>query len=114
VLALELAQGIRLDFTDAALHQRPPGSFASQRSGSEKPSFCTSMWEGDPQEQASCARAQRRSYDRLRPLISEAKTRSSSVESTRLRKCYSRTQTWAGADWEAIERCFYSSPASVR
>lgn len=113
-LAMELAQDVRLEFAEAALRQRPQGSYASQRSGSKKPSFCNSMWEGDPREQVSCQRAQRRSYDRLRPLISEAKTKSSSVESTRLRKCYAGTQTWAGADWEAIERCFYSPPASVR
>ncbi len=113
-LAMELAQDVRLDFADAALRQRPQGSYAAQGSGSNKPSFCSSMWDGDPQEIASCQRAQRRSYDRLRPLISEAKTKSSSVESKRLRKCYAGTQTWAGADWETIERCFYSPPASVQ
>jgi hypothetical protein len=113
-LAMELAQDVRLDFANAALRQRPQGSYASQGSGPRKPSFCSSMWGGDPQEQASCQRAQQRSYDRLRPLVSEAKSKSSSVESTRLRKCYAGTQTWAGADWETIERCFYSPPASVQ
>jgi hypothetical protein len=113
-LAMELAQGIRLDFAQAALSQRPQGGYASQRSGSENASFCKSMWEGDHQEQASCQRAQQRSYDRLRPLISEVKSKSSSVESRRLRECYAGTQKWAGADWEAIERCFYSPPASER
>jgi hypothetical protein len=113
-LAMELAQDVRLGFAKAALSQRPQGSYVSQRSGSKKSSFCSSMWEGDVQEQASCKRAQQRSYDRLRPLISEVKTKSSSPESRRLRACYAGTQTWAGADWEAIERCFYSPPASKR
>jgi hypothetical protein len=113
-LAMEFAQDIRVDFAKAALRQRSPGSYASQRSGSKKSSFCSSMWEDDLQEQASCLRAQQRSYDRLRPLISEAKSKSSSQGSRRLSACYARTRTWAGADWEAVERCFYSPPASLR
>lgn len=108
-LAIELAQDIRLAYAQIGMYQRPRGSVTSQRTGSKKSSLCHSMWEGDPQEQASCQRAQRRSYDRLRPLISEMKAGSSSLESRRLRACNERTQTWAGeTDWEALERCFHN------
>ena len=110
----ELGRAIQHQFAESALSQRRQSEIASQRLKSEPSSFCTSTWEGDPQEQASCRRAQRRSYDRLLPVISKAKVVPSDVESEKLRACYARTQTWAGADWEAIERCFYAPPASAR
>jgi len=112
-LEMELAQDVRLGFAKAALRQQPQGSYASRRSGSKKPSFCGSMWGRDPGEQASCQRAQNRSYDRLLPVISQAKAAATTSESKKLKACYARSKTWAGADWEAIERCFYSPPASA-
>ncbi len=104
---MELAQDIRLTYAKIGMHQRPQGSDAYQRTGLKKSTLCSSMWEEDPQEQARCQRAQRRSYDRLGPLISQLTARPVSLESQRLRACYEGTQTRAGADWEAIEGCFY-------
>jgi hypothetical protein len=99
---------------DPEIRQQPPASAASQKSKPKKSSLCSSMWEEDPQEQASCRRAQRRSYDRLLPMISQLKAKPSTLEARRLKACYHSTQTWAGTDWEAIERCFYGSQASAR
>jgi hypothetical protein len=110
----ELGDAIQYQFAESALSPRRQSEVASRSLQSKPSSFCTSTWEGDPQEQASCRRAQRRSYDRLLPVISKAKAIPTDVESKKLQACYARTQTWAGADWEAIERCFYSPPASAR
>ncbi len=110
----ELSNAIQHQLTEVALTQRRQGEIASRRFKSEPSSFCTATWEGDPQEQASCRRAQLRSYDRLLPVISKAKARPTDIESKKLQACYARTQTWAGADWEAVERCFYSPPASAQ
>jgi hypothetical protein len=110
-LEMELVEGIRRTYAANAIGRNASGAIASQSAGSKKPSYCISMWEGDPHEQASCLRAQRRSYDRLRPLISQLNANPSTLESRRLKDCYSATQTWAGTDWEAAERCFYSAPA---
>jgi hypothetical protein len=106
-LAMELAQEIRLAYAKIGMRQRLQVSDASQRTGLKKSTLCISMWGKDPQEQANCQRAQRRSYDRLRPLISQLKVEPAALESKRLRACYEGTQVWAGADWEAVERCFY-------
>jgi len=110
----ELGNAIQHQLTEVALTRRRQSEVASQRFKSEPSSFCTATWEGDSQEQASCRRAPQLSYDRLLPVISKAKARPTDIESKKLRACYTRTQTWAGADWEAIERCFYSPPASAR
>jgi hypothetical protein len=106
-LAMELAQDIRLAYAKMGMSQRPQGSDAYQRTRFKNSALCSSMWEEDPQEQASCQRAQRRSYDRLRPMISQLKVEPAALESKRLRACYEGTKVWAGADWEAIERCYY-------
>jgi hypothetical protein len=114
-LVKELGRDIQFAYGKVASSQRQfeDDAFA-QGTKPNKPSYCGSIWEGEPQEQASCQRAQRRSYDHLRPLISQLKVSPSSLESRRLRACSSVAQTRAGIDWEATERCFYSPPASLR
>jgi len=113
-LAMELGQDLRFAYARAGMAKRTPGAVARKSPESQEPSFCHSRWGDDPRERASCQRAQRRSYDRLRPSIAQVEARPTAVESKRLRACYTRTQTGFGPDWEAVERCFYSPPASMR
>ncbi len=114
VLAMELAQNIRLAY--AKLAMQPPGSrpAASARTGGTKRSFCSARWPGDAGERTRCERAQRRAYGRLQPMIAQVEAAPSTFQSQRLRACYANTKTAGAADWEALERCFHATPASIR
>jgi len=113
-LAMELAQEIRLAYAKIGMRQGPQVSDGFQGTSLKKSFLCSSMWKKDPQEKAICQRAQRRSYDRLLPLVNQFKANPTTLESKKLKACYQGTQTWAGTDWEAIERCFYSNQASAQ
>ncbi len=113
-LAMELGQDIRHSYARAGMAQQTPRPVARQSTEATKPSLCLSQWGDDPHERARCQRAQRRAYDRLRPLIAQVEARPTTVESKRLRACYARTKAGASPDWEALEQCFYSLPASAR
>ena len=114
VLATELAQNLRLAYAKVAMHPAESPRAASASSGAATRSLCRSLWPGDARERARCERAQRRSQGRLQPMIAQVEAAPSTFQSKRLRACYARTKTADGADWEALERCFYSTPASVR
>jgi len=105
-LALELAQEIRFVFGKVASGSAPVAADAAAIS------FCDAMWGSNSSQRESCGRAQKRSYDRLRPLIDLVKVKPSAPDSQRMKACYARAQTRAGTDWESTERCFYSYPAS--
>lgn len=105
-LSMELTQEIRFVFGRVA--SEPAAAVAGR--DSTKESVCGAMWRSDSSEQARCQRAQKRSYDRMTPVIDLVKIKPASSEAQRLRSCYAQAQTRAGTDWESTERCFHSHP----